>query len=237
MILVSNIAMNVRTVQEQIAAAARAAGRRPEEITLIAVSKTRTVAEIQAALAAGITDLGENRVQELREKAPALGPGPRWHLIGSLQTNKARHALELAHLIHSLDRPALAQELDRLARRTGKAAECLVQVNVAGEATKHGIDPEGLFPFLEQVSGLAGIRVRGLMTIAPLADDPESVRPVFARLRALAERAAALGLPRTEMRWLSMGMSGDFAAAIAEGANMVRIGTAIFGERPPKGIQ
>lgn len=236
MILVSNIAMNVQAVRERIAAAARVAGRRPEEITLIAVTKTRSVAEIQAALAAGVTDLGENRVQELQAKVPAVGPGPRWHLIGSLQTNKARPALTLAHLIHSLDRPGLAEEVNRLARQAGRPAECLVQVNVAGEASKHGIAPAGLFAFLEVVAALGWIQVRGLMTIAPVAADPETVRPVFARLRELAERAAGLGLPRVEMRYLSMGMSGDFVAAIAEGANLVRIGTAIFGERPPKGM-
>ncbi len=234
MILVSNITMNVQKVREEIAAAARAAGRRPEEITLIAVSKTRSAAEIAAALAAGITDLGENRVQELQAKVPAAGPGPRWHLIGSLQTNKARPALELAGLIHSLDRPALAAELDRLARSTGKVAQCLVQVNVAGEDTKHGVAPAELFPFLEHLAALPGIQVQGLMTIAPAADDPETVRPVFARLRELAGQAAGLGLPDTDMRWLSMGMSGDFAAAIAEGANMIRVGTAIFGERSSK---
>lgn len=233
MILVSNIASNVQRIRDQIAAAAREAGRRPEEIALVAVSKHRTVAEIRAALAAGITDLGENRVQEAVPKFRELGPGvATWHLIGSLQTNKVRAALEFADLIHSLDRPSLLAELDRQARQQDRTVRTLVQVNVSGEASKHGLLPGQLPGFLEQVAGLGGtVQVEGLMTIAPEAPDPEAARPVFAGLRQLAAAAADRRLPHVAMRWLSMGMSGDYVAAIREGANLVRIGTAIFGPR------
>lgn len=230
-ILVSNIAGNVLLIRERIARAAEAAGRRPEEIRLVAVTKNRSVEEIRAALAAGIADIGENRVQEAASKFQELGRACRWHLVGSLQTNKARAALGFADLIHSLDRPALVQALDREARRAGRTVAVLVQVNVSGEPTKHGVAPEGLRELVELASQTGTLEVEGLMTIAPLAE-PEQVRPVFARLRRLAEEVAAWNLPRVRMRWLSMGMSGDFEAAIAEGANLVRIGTAIFGPRP-----
>lgn len=230
----SNIASNVAAVRAAIAEAAREAGRRPEEIRLVAVTKGRTVEEIREALAAGITDLGENRVQEAMQKYPAIGKAATWHMIGTLQTNKVKHALQFADLIHSLDRLALAQELEKQASRLGRRVPVLVQVNVSGEATKHGIRPDELFRFLEAIAPLEHLEVQGLMTIAPIATDPEEVRPVFAALRELAEKVRAQGFPRVEMRWLSMGMSGDFVAAIREGANMVRIGTAIFGPRPAK---
>lgn len=232
MILVSNISSNVAEVRGRIAAAARKAGRDPGEIALIAVTKNRSVDEIRAAVAAGVTDLGENRVQEAVHKWRALGPIATWHMIGTLQSNKAAQATEFADLIHSLDRPSLARELSRLAAQRQCPIRALIQVNVAGEATKHGVSPAALEPLLETVVTLGGIRVEGLMTIAPLAADQATVQPVFARLRQWAERIGAQKLSNVEMRWLSMGMSGDYEAAIAEGANMVRIGTAIFGERP-----
>ncbi|WP_264841441.1 YggS family pyridoxal phosphate-dependent enzyme [Caldinitratiruptor microaerophilus] len=227
----SNITSNVLLIRERIARAAEAAGRSPEEICLVAVTKNRTPEEIREALAAGITDIGENRVQEALAKVEAVGRGCRWHMIGTLQTNKVRAALGFADLIHSLDRPELALAIDREARRAGRTVPVLIQVNVSGEATKHGVAPEGLRALVEQASALETLEVQGLMTIAPLAG-PDVVRPVFARLRRLAEEVASWQLPRVEMRWLSMGMSGDFELAIAEGANLVRIGTAIFGPRP-----
>lgn len=227
----SNIATNLQEIRQRIAEAARKAGRNPDEVTLIAVSKNHTVDQIREALAAGITDLGENRVQEAVPKYQAIGKAATWHMIGTLQTNKARQAVAFADLIHSLDRTSLAQELHRLGQRRGRPVPVLVQVNVAGEESKHGLPPAELPAFLEQISAMDGLCVQGLMTIAPAADDPESVRPVFARLRRLSEQAARLGLPRVEMRWLSMGMSGDYEAAVAEGANLVRIGSAIFGPR------
>lgn len=231
MILVSNIATNIQEIRQKVDAAARRAGRAPEEVTIIAVTKNRTVSEIQAALAAGIRHLGENRVQEALPKFAELGKAATWHMIGTLQTNKARQALEFADLIHSVDRPSLVQTLHRLSQQMGRPVPVLVQVNVAGEESKHGLAPDDLPAFLEMVSGLGSLQVQGLMTIAPAADDPETVRPVFARLRELARRLAEQRWPHVEMRWLSMGMSGDYEAAIAEGANLVRIGTAIFGPR------
>lgn len=229
-ILVSNMSP-VEAVRERVAAAARRSGRTPEDVTIIAVSKTRTVEEIRAVLAQGITHLGENRVQELKEKWPHLQSGVTWHLIGSLQTNKVKQALEMASLIHSLDRDALAEELAKVAARRGTPCEALVQVNVSGEESKHGIAPQELAPFLQRISALEWIRIRGLMTMAPLDADAEAARPYFRRLRELSGEVSGLGLPHIDMQHLSMGMSGDFETAIEEGATLVRVGTAIFGAR------
>ncbi len=230
LILVSNVSP-VEAVRARIAAAASRSGRSPESVTLIAVSKTRTVEEIQAVLAQGITHLGENRVQELKEKWPFLQSGVTWHLIGSLQTNKVKQALEMASLIHSLDRDSLAEELSKAAARRGIPCEALVQVNVSGEESKHGISPSDLVPFLERVGALGHLRIRGLMTMAPQSDDPEAARPHFRRLRELADKVRRLGIPGVSMEHLSMGMSGDFEVAIEEGATLVRVGTALFGAR------
>lgn len=231
MILVSNITKNVQTVRERIAHAARLAGRHPDEIVLIAVSKNRSVDEIRSAVAAGITHLGENRVQEAMAKWCEVGSIAAWHMIGTLQTNKAALAMQFTDLIHSLDRPSLAAELARQAVRQGRAVEALVQVNVSGEETKHGLPPTELEPFLEQVAALGGIQVKGLMTIAPEGAPAAVQQSTFSGLRELARRVDRRGLPGISMRWLSMGMSDDFETAIAEGANMVRIGSAIFGNR------
>ena len=230
-ILVSNIWSNVASVRERAAEAARRSGRPPEAVTIIAVSKTRPAAEIREVLAAGITHLGENRVQELKEKWPFFQEGVSWDLIGSLQTNKVKSALEMAHLIHSVDRESLADELARVCELRGRPCSVLVEVNVSGEMSKHGVSPEGLEPLLRQISRLGNLRVEGLMTMAPLSDNPEDARPHFRRLREWARRMSELGLPGVEMRHLSMGMSGDYAVAIEEGATLVRIGTALFGAR------
>lgn len=231
-ILVSNIFMNVEKVQQSIRQAALRAGRDPHAVTLIAVSKTRTVEEIEAALAAGITHLGENRVQEMAQKVgPLEGRGATWHLIGSLQTNKVKQALEMANLIHGLDRDSLLDELIRQAERRGRTCDALVQVNVSGEESKHGISPGSLLPFLRRISQQQWVRVRGLMTMAPLSENPEDARPHFRRLRELADEARELALPNVCMEHLSMGMSGDYEVAVEEGATFVRVGTAIFGER------
>lgn len=229
-ILVSNISP-VEAVRERVKEAARRSGRSPEAVTIIAVSKTRAIEEIRAVLAQGITHLGENRVQELKEKWPHLAGGVTWHLIGSLQTNKVKQALEMAGLIHSLDRDALADELAKAAARRGIPCEVLVQVNVSGEETKHGVAAQELVPFLRRISAREWVRVRGLMTMAPLDAEAESARPHFRRLRELAAEVEALALPHIEMQHLSMGMSGDYEVAIEEGATLVRIGTAVFGVR------
>ncbi len=215
----------------RVAEAARRAGRTPDSVTIIAVSKTRTVDEIREVLAAGLIHLGENRVQELKEKWPAIGGSATWHLIGSLQTNKAKLAVEMASLIHSLDRDSLAEELARQAERRGQPCNVLVEVNVSGEESKHGITPTELPAFLRRISERGYLQVQGLMTMAPLSENPEDARPHFRRLRELAHEVQQLRLPNIDMQHLSMGMSGDFEVAVEEGATLVRVGTAIFGAR------
>lgn len=228
----SNIPENVVVVRQRVAAAARRGGRDPAAVTIIAVTKTRTVDEVRQVLATGLTDLGENRVQELKEKWTALGgTAATWHVIGSLQTNKAKQAMEMASLVHSLDREALADEFARVAERDGKLVDALVQVNVSGEGSKHGIAAADLVGFLRRISERGQIRVHGLMTMAPLDADAEQSRPHFRRLRLLAAEAQRLALPGIDLKHLSMGMSGDYEVAVEEGATLVRIGTAIFGTR------
>jgi PLP dependent protein len=195
-------------------------------VLLIGVSKTVDVERIRAAVAAGVRALGENRVQEAKVKIAELGRPVAWHLVGHLQTNKVKDALELFDVIHSLDRLELAQELERRAAPRGLAVEALLQVNVAGEASKGGFAPDAVGQALESIAKLAHVQVTGLMAIPPEVERPEASRPWFRSLRELAERH---GLAR-----LSMGMSGDFEVAVEEGATMVRVGTAIFGARPPR---
>ena len=221
-----DIAANMESVRERIARAAERAGRRPEDVLLIGVSKTVDVGRISQALQAGLPALGENRVQEAKEKIAALGRPVPWHLIGHLQTNKVRDALALFDLIHSLDRLELARECDRRAGATGATVGALVQVNVSGEASKGGFEPERLGGALEAIAGLGHVRVRGFMTIPPPTARAEEARGWF---RTVAELGKRYGLEE-----LSMGMSADFEVAIEEGATMVRIGTAIFGVRPPR---
>jgi PLP dependent protein len=221
-----DIRSNLERVRERIARAADRAGRRPEDVLLVGVSKTVDVGRIRAALAAGLTALGENRVQEARGKVAELGRAAAWHLVGHLQTNKVRDALELFDVVHSVDRIDLARELDRRARARGRPVDAFVQVNVAVEPSKGGWPPEAVETAVEALTSLAGLRVRGLMTIPPAVERPEDARGWFRALRKLAERHGLADL--------SMGMSGDFEVAVEEGATMVRVGTAIFGPRPPR---
>ena len=218
-----DIPANLARVRERIARAAERAGRRPADVLLIGVSKTVDVARIRAAVAAGVTALGENRVQEAKAKIAELGRPATWHLIGHLQTNKVKDALELFDVIHSLDRLELARELERRAAARGQVVEALLQVNVAAEPSKGGVGPDAVSEALDVVGKLAHVRVRGLMTIPPEVERAEDARPWFRRLRELAERHS--------LSELSMGMSGDFEVAVQEGATMVRVGTAIFGSR------
>jgi len=219
-------------VQERIARAARKAGRRSEEITLIAVTKNVPVEKIKEAVDAGIRDLGENRVQELLQKQEGLaGEDVTWHLIGHLQRNKVKYVWNRVGLIHSLDSLPLARELEKRAAPAGEKIKVLVEVNVAGENSKFGLPVEAVPGFVRELTGFSSLEVLGLMTVAPLVDDPEELRPVFRRLRELAGEIEALALPGVEMRYLSMGMTNDFEVAVEEGSNMVRIGTAIFGPR------
>jgi PLP dependent protein len=221
-----DIRANVERVRERVARAAERAGRRPEDVLLVAVSKTVEAQRVRAAVAAGITALGENRVQEARAKIAEIGRPAAWHLIGHLQTNKGRDAVELFDVIHSVDRLELARELDRRAHARDRVVRVLLQVNVGGEATKGGVAPDAVAETLEALVPLRNLAVRGLMTIPPEVARAEEARGWFQALRKLAERHA---LPE-----LSMGMSGDFEVAVEEGATMVRVGTAIFGPRPPR---
>ena len=218
-----DISANLARVRERIARAAERAGRRADDVVLIGVSKTVEVERIRSAVAAGVKALGENRVQEAKAKIAELGRPAAWHLIGHLQTNKVKDALELFDVIHSLDRLELAHELERRAAARGQVVETLLQVNVAAEASKGGVAPDAVGETLDVIGKLAHVHVSGLMTIPPEVERPEEARPWFRRLRELAERHG--------LRQLSMGMSGDFEVAVEEGATMVRVGTAIFGPR------
>jgi PLP dependent protein len=225
----SSIRENLRLVLERIDRAAGRSGRAVAEITLVTVTKTRSVAEIREAIACGVTDIGENYVQEAEAKHSEIGDSVRWHMIGHLQKNKARHAAGAFELIHGIDDRELAIELDRRAAARSMTQPVLVQANLSGEATKSGSDEDGLMPLLTAVAGLPHLDLRGLMIIPPPVDDPELSRPWFRRLRELRDRAASsLARPLPE---LSMGMTDDFEVAIEEGATLVRIGRAIFGER------
>jgi hypothetical protein len=215
-------------IHDAIASAAQKARRDPAEIELLAVSKTQPAEAIQEAMRAGITHFGENKVQEARGKIEALGGGV-WHLIGHLQSNKARDAVRLFDSIDSVDRAELAAEINHRAEALGKIQDVLLQVNIAGESTKFGCDPEAAHALAEAINALPRLCLRGLMTIAPYSPEPEKSRPHFASLRELRDKiegGSGLRLPV-----LSMGMSGDFAVAIEEGSTCVRIGTALFGER------
>jgi len=226
-----DIVANIASVRARVAEAAALAGRDPAEITVVAVSKTVDAARIREAVAAGVTDLGENRAQEFRDKYALLGALARWHFIGQLQTNKVKYLVEKVNLIHSVDRKAVAVEIDRLAKRANLVQRVLVEVNVSGEASKSGVRIDEAITLIDSLRALENIRVSGLMTVAPLTGNPEAVRPYFRRLRQLFEEIAGRGWAEVEMRYLSMGMSGDFQVAVAEGANIVRLGTAIFGPR------
>jgi hypothetical protein len=223
---------NVARVRERIEAACRRAGRRPEEVRLVAVSKTVPPERIRQAFAAGLRDFGENRVQEARAKRPVLADlGITWHMVGHLQTNKAALARELFQWIHSLDSLRLAQKLDQAPEGRGERLPVLLEVNLGAESTKSGATEAELFHLAEAIGQLSSLEVRGLMTLPPFYEDPQRARPFFRRLRALAEEITARGFPGISMRELSMGMSHDFEVAIEEGATIVRVGTAIFGPR------
>jgi PLP dependent protein len=227
------IADRVAAVRERIARAAERAARSPADVTLVAVSKTHPPEAVREAFAAGVRDFGENRVQEAEPKIGGTSDlaGARWHLVGHLQSNKARRAATLFDVVQSLDSVVLGERLARAGVERGRAVRVLVQVDLAGEETKFGLPEAELLATLEALRGREGIRVEGLMVLPPFLDDPDAVRPFFRRLRALGERAAAAGL--LAGRELSMGMSHDLEAAVEEGATIVRVGTAIFGERRP----
>lgn len=225
----TGIADRLASVRDRIAASCARADREPDSVRLVAVSKTVPVAGVAQALAAGQTLFGENRVQEALAKMGETGPSATWHLVGHLQKNKAKQAVGRFELIHGIDDRELAVELDRRAEASGTTQPVLVQANLAGETTKSGADADELLPLLTAVAGLPHLSLRGLMIIPPPVEDPELSRPWFRRLRELRDRATdRLAQPLPE---LSMGMTDDFEVAIEEGATLVRIGRAIFGER------
>ena len=229
-----HIAENLATVRSRIGTAAARAGRDPGEITLVAVSKTFPADHVRAAWAAGQRDFGENKVQEALQKIGTTADIPvRWHLIGHLQSNKARKAAAPFACIHSVDSVDLLQKLDAAAASAGAAPEILVQVDLAGEATKFGAPSEAARQVVDAALACQALRLRGLMLLPPWSDDPEQARPWFRQLRVLQRAWIAAGVPSDALRHLSMGMSHDFEAAIEEGATIVRVGTAIFGRRPP----
>lgn len=226
-----SIAENLKSVQDRIAAAAERSGRDPSSIKLVVVTKTVDAEQIQEAVAANATILGENRVQEAKEKIEKLGPIAHWHLIGHLQTNKARYAVKLFDMIHSVDSLELAKDLDKQAAKINKKQDVLIEVSIAGEASKAGVAIHDAPTLIQEAAKLKNISIKGLMTIPPFLDDPEAVRPYFRKLRELAASIARENIPGLSMQELSMGMSGDFETAVEEGATLVRVGKAIFGAR------
>jgi pyridoxal phosphate enzyme (YggS family) len=227
----TDIAANVNKIKQRIAVAAARAGRDPYSIKLMAVTKTVPPERILKAIEAGVTLLGENYVQEAKDKIALLGDSAQWHMIGHLQTNKAKYAVKLFDCVHSVDRLELAQELDHRARLDGRKTDILVEVNVSGEQTKNGIPAIQALDLIKGISQLANLAVHGLMTMAPYTDNPENSRPYFKALRNLRNDILREGMASIQMEELSMGMTDDFEVAIEEGSTIVRIGRAIFGER------
>ncbi len=222
---------NLQKIRATIDDAARRAGRDPSSVRLVAVSKTHGADRIEAAAAAGQSLFGESYVQEFVAKSEEVRSPVEWHFIGHLQSNKVKYLRGRVAMIHSVDRLSLAREIDRQWEKMGRPVDILLQVNLGEEVTKSGAGEDELIALARQIAALPNVRIRGLMTLPPYFDDPEEVRPFFRRLRELSETIAALGLVGVEMTELSMGMSHDFEVAIAEGATLVRVGTAIFGER------
>ena len=225
-------AENLERVREQIAQAARKAGRSAEDVELVAISKTHEAAKVREAIEAGQRLFGESKVQEARVKIPELPSNLRWHFVGHLQKNKIRHALPLFELIHSIDSLALAQDVNRIAEDEGLHPRVLLEVNVAGEGSKFGFNPEKLRAEIESLLALPRLSILGLMCIPPISEEPERSRKYFVELRELRDRLQKEY--HVDLAQLSMGMTQDFAVAIEEGASLVRVGTAIFGERTRK---
>lgn len=222
---------NLAQVEENIQRACDRAGRDRQEVTLVAVSKTKPVEMLQEIYDEGIRVFGENKVQELLDKYEVLPEDIRWQMIGHLQRNKVKYIIDKVELIHSVDSIRLADSIDKEAEKKGVIANILIEVNVAKEDTKFGLMPEEVDDFIEQIKTLEHIRVKGLMTIAPFVSDPEENRPIFARLRELSVDIGKKNVDNINMSVLSMGMTNDYQVAIEEGATMVRVGTGIFGAR------
>ncbi len=222
---------NLELIHEEIEALLKNLGREKEPFTLIAVSKTVDCDKIQKAIDWGITDIGENKVQELVRKEKEIGNAVRYHMIGALQSNKVKDVIEKAFLIHSLDRNSLLKEIEKRGKQREQIVDCLIEINLGEEESKAGIYLENLEEFIEKIESCSFIRIKGLMTIAPYCEDTEDVRPIFRKMKEIFDELSERELDNFDMEYLSMGMSHDFKVAIEEGSNMVRIGTSIFGER------
>lgn len=232
---VLSVADSVQRVLTRVRQAAERVGRDPGSVRLVAASKTVDAARVRAAIAAGVSIIGENYLQETRQKLGQIGrSGVEWHLIGPLQRNKVRYVFDLFDMMHSLDRLELAEEIDRRGERMGRRLSVLLEVNVGGEASKSGWTPAGLLKDIGQLASLSNVEVRGLMTIPPPTPDPGEARPSFRVLRELRDRLAQEGYEGMSFNELSMGMTADYEVAIEEGATLVRVGTAIFGPRPER---
>lgn len=222
---------NLNIVEEKISAACMRAGRAREEVTLVAVSKTKPVSMIEEAMDAGIIEFGENKVQELTSKYEVLPKNLNWHLIGHLQTNKAKYIVDKTVLIHSVDSLKLATQIDKESAKKDIISNILIEVNIAKEDTKFGVYAEDIYPLITEISKLKHVQIKGLMTIAPFVEDPEKNRVHFRNLRQLNIDIKSKNIDNVHMDILSMGMTGDYEVAIEEGATIVRVGTGIFGER------
>ncbi len=227
----NTIKENLGEVRENIRKACKKAGRNVEDVTLIAVSKTKPLSMLEEAYEAGARDFGENKVQEIIEKRPAMPEDARFHMIGHLQRNKVKQVLPHTVLIHSVDSLRLAEQIDQEAKKLGITAKILLEVNVAKEESKFGIMPEDVFEMVEQIAAFSHLRIEGLMTIAPFVEDPEENRPVFRKLYQLSVDIKKKNIDNVGMSVLSMGMTGDYQVAVEEGATMIRVGTGIFGAR------
>ena len=229
--MVSDVRENITHVRNRIALAALRAGRKVSDVRLMAVTKTVDDERIIEAIAAGVDIIGESYVQEAKRKIEKMGRSIPWHMIGYLQSNKAKYAVRLFDMIHSIDRMDLAAELDRRARGVEQVMKILIEVNISGEETKSGVPLGRAIPLIRDVAALRNLSIHGLMTMPPWFDDPEDARPYFVALRELRDRVSEEQIPGVEMRELSMGMSGDYEVAVEEGATIVRVGTRIFGDR------
>lgn len=228
----SNIKENLNYIRNNIKKSTEKSNIKENDVMLLAVTKTVDVDAIQEAIDNGITNVGENKPQELARKYDVLGDKVNWHLIGSLQTNKVKYIIDKVYMIHSLDREVLCEEIQKRAEKINRTINCLVQVNISKEESKHGLEQENVLAFIENVSKkYKNIRIRGLMTMAPFTEDEETVRSVFKGLKDLSINIEQKNIPNVSMQYLSMGMSNDYEIAIEEGSTIVRVGTSIFGER------
>jgi len=230
----SDISDNLKEINEKIKNAAVVSGRSREDVLLLGVTKTVDVGRIKTLMECGVKSLGENRVQELLSKYEVIGNQAKWHLIGNLQTNKVKYIADKVELIHSVENVKLAEEIDRQAKKYNKISDILIEVNIAGEVSKHGIEPDYLSRFIDEISKFDNICIKGLMTVAPFVENQQENRKYFEKMRKLFVDNRGKNMDNINMTYLSMGMTNDYEVAIEEGANIVRIGTGIFGKRDYK---